>query len=79
MEATECGKKLNARPFIQTKWRNTFQDTKVHWRLVGMRFPEGDSELVLKNNSDLPFTEIEILVDDVLKTYESLKGNAEVE
>ncbi|WP_019241696.1 MULTISPECIES: VOC family protein [Bacillus] len=56
----------------------TFQDEEKLWKLVGMKFPEGNSELVLKNNPSLDFTETEIVVEDVQETYESLKCNPEV-
>ncbi|WP_100011306.1 VOC family protein [Lentibacillus sediminis] len=62
-----------------TKAWETYQDKEKQWRLVGMRFPEGNSELVLKNNPDLNFAETEIVVEDVMKTYEKLKSNAEVQ
>lgn len=44
-----------------------------------MKFPDGTSELVLKNNPNLNFAETEIVVEDVLETYESLKSNPEIE
>jgi catechol 2,3-dioxygenase-like lactoylglutathione lyase family enzyme len=62
-----------------TKAWEVFQDEENKWKLVGMRFPDGDSELVLKNNPDLQFEETEIVVEDVKKTYESLQSNPEVE
>lgn len=69
--------------FYQTLGLNkdweTYQDEGKQWRLTGMRFPEGNSELVLKNNPNLNFAETEIVVDDVQKTYETLKTNPEVE
>lgn len=47
--------------------------------LIGLRFPEAQSaELVLSNNPDRKFTEIELLVDDVRGTYEELKDNAAI-
>ncbi|MGM8216595.1 VOC family protein [Bacillaceae bacterium W0354] len=49
------------------------------WKLIGMRFPDGDSELVLKNNSNLNFAETEIVVEDVRATYEALKSNSEIQ
>lgn len=36
-----------------TKAWETYQDEGKQWKLVGMRFPDGDSELVLKNNPNL--------------------------
>lgn len=33
-----------------TKAWETYQDEEKQWTLVGMRFPDGNSELVLKNN-----------------------------
>lgn len=49
------------------------------WQLIGMRFPQGESELVLKNNPDLNFVETEIMVDDVCAIYEQLRQNPEVQ
>jgi catechol 2,3-dioxygenase-like lactoylglutathione lyase family enzyme len=44
--------------------------------LIGLKFPDaGSSELVLSNNPDVTFTEIEIYVGDVVATYETLKAN----
>ncbi|MUV38831.1 hypothetical protein JNUCC1_02702 [Lentibacillus sp. JNUCC-1] len=62
-----------------TKAWETYQDNEKQWSLVGMRFPDGDSELVLKNNPELNFAETEIVVEDVKATYETLKSNPEVE
>ena len=56
----------------------TFQDEDKRWKLIGMKFLDGNSELVLKNNPDLNFAEIEIVCEDVQKTYETLKSNPEV-
>lgn len=60
-----------------TKAWETYQDEKKQWTLVGMRFPDGNSELVLKNNPDLNFAEPEIFVEDVMATFETLKTNSE--
>lgn len=57
----------------------TYQDEGKLWRLIGMRFPDGNSELVLKNNPNLNFAEIEIVVEDVKDLYETLKTNTEIE
>ncbi|RXJ04483.1 VOC family protein [Anaerobacillus alkaliphilus] len=62
-----------------TKAWETYQDEGKQWKFVGMRFPDGDSELVLKNNPNLNFAETEIVVEDVRETYEILKANPEVE
>ncbi|KEK24882.1 VOC family protein [Bacillus gaemokensis] len=49
------------------------------WTLIGLKFPEKhSSELVLSNHPDINFMEVEILVEDVLQTYESLKENKDV-
>ncbi|MEC2072556.1 VOC family protein [Alkalihalophilus marmarensis] len=56
----------------------TYQDEDQHWKLVGMKFPDGDSELVLKNNPNLNFSETEIVCEDVQHTYETLKTNPEI-
>lgn len=57
----------------------SFQDEEEQYRLVGMKFPDGDSELVLKNNPNLNFTETEIVVDDVRLAYDSLTSTPGVE
>lgn len=62
-----------------TKAWETFQDEEKHWTLIGMRYPQGNTELVLKNNPNLKFAETEIVVEDVRETYESLKSNSEVQ
>ncbi len=36
------------------------------------------SELVISNHPDINFTEVEVLVEDVQQTYESLKDNKDV-
>lgn len=56
-----------------------YQDKEKQWSLVGMRFPDGNSELVLKNNPNLNFAETEIVVEDVRMTYETLKSNTDVQ
>ncbi|MDF2536848.1 MAG: Glyoxalase/bleomycin resistance protein/dioxygenase [Bacillales bacterium] len=61
-----------------TKSWETFQDAENKWKLVGMTFPGGNSELVLKNNPNLNFAETEIVVEDVREVYETLKSNPEV-
>ncbi|NHN35537.1 VOC family protein [Paenibacillus agricola] len=55
-----------------------FQDEEKKWKLIGMRYPEGDSQLVLKNNPNLNFAETEVVVEDVRGTYELLVSNPEV-
>lgn len=41
--------------------------------LTGLGFPEaGSAELVLSNNADVPFTEVELLCDDVRATRAEL-------
>lgn len=62
-----------------TKAWETYQDAEKQWSLVGMRFPDGNSELVLKSNPNLNFAETEIVVEDVKEFYETLKTNPEVE
>jgi predicted enzyme related to lactoylglutathione lyase len=62
-----------------TKSWETFQDEEKQWTLIGMKFPNGNSELVLKNNPNLNFSETEIVVEDVRETYEALKSNPEVQ
>lgn len=48
------------------------------WKLVGLAFPQGDAQLVLKDNPELKFPETEIVVEDVRSTYEQLKQNPDV-
>src|SRR5689334_16683812 len=55
-----------------TKAWDTFQDEAKQWRLVGMKFPNGETELVLKNNPNFAFAETEIVVEDVQEIYSSL-------
>ncbi|MCP8970417.1 VOC family protein [Ectobacillus ponti] len=55
-----------------------FQDEEEQWKLIGMRFPDGSSELVLKNNPHLNFAETEIVVEDVRETYKALSSHAAV-
>jgi catechol 2,3-dioxygenase-like lactoylglutathione lyase family enzyme len=62
-----------------TKAWEAFQDEEEQWTLIGLRFPDGDSELVLKNNPNLKFAEVEIVCEDVQQTYETLKFNPEVQ
>lgn len=62
-----------------TKHWETFQDEEKQWTLIGMKFPDGNSELVLKNNPNLKFAETEIVVEDVQETYHILKSNSEVQ
>ncbi|SRR5690606_10302179 len=46
------------------------------WTLIGLKFPDAaSSELVLSDNPDIDFTEIELGVDDVLATYAELRSN----
>lgn len=61
-----------------TKEWEAFQDEEKKWKLIGMSYPEGNTELVLKNNPNLKVAETEIVVDDVREIYESLKSNSEV-
>ncbi|MCG7343217.1 VOC family protein [Sporosarcina sp. ACRSL] len=63
---------------LQKTWE-TFQDEEKKWALIGMQFPDGNSELVLKNNPDLNFAEIEIVVDDVHETYKALQSKQGVQ
>lgn len=61
-----------------TKAWETNQVEGEEWKLVGLRFPDGDSELVLKNNPNLKFAETELVVEDVRELYETLKSDSEV-
>ena len=46
------------------------------WTLVGLKFPDAtSSELVLSDNPDVDFTEIELAVDDVRASFAELKDN----
>jgi catechol 2,3-dioxygenase-like lactoylglutathione lyase family enzyme len=62
---------------LEKAWE-TFQDKDEQWKLIGLKYPDGNSELVLKNNPNYKFAETEIVVKDVRETYESLKFNPEV-
>ncbi|MDQ0233248.1 VOC family protein [Metabacillus malikii] len=62
-----------------TKAWETYQDEEKQWTLIGMKFPDGNSELVLKNNPDLNMAETEIVCEDVRQTYETLKLIPEVQ
>jgi catechol 2,3-dioxygenase-like lactoylglutathione lyase family enzyme len=42
------------------------------WTLVGLRFPEGGSDLFLQNNPELKATDVEIVVDDVQDSFRQL-------
>ena len=49
------------------------------WTLIGLKFPEAaSSELVLSDNPDIDFAEIELAVDDVRATYTDLRSNPAV-
>ena len=49
------------------------------WTLIGLKFPdEKSSELVISNHPDINFIEVEVLVEDVHQTYESLKDNKDI-
>ncbi|MDB5507468.1 MAG: glyoxalase/bleomycin resistance/dioxygenase family protein [Devosia sp.] len=62
-------------------WRiERVSGTGVASSLIGLKFPRADSsELVLSDNADVTFTEVEIHVDDVRETYDMLSGNEVVE
>ena len=46
------------------------------WTLVGLKFPDAaSSELVLSDNPDVDFTEIELSVDDVRESFAKMRGN----
>jgi catechol 2,3-dioxygenase-like lactoylglutathione lyase family enzyme len=48
--------------------------------LIGLKFPDAtSSELVLSNNADIPFTEIELLCDDVRSTYADLARRGDIQ
>ena len=48
-------------------------ESGFNWVLTGLKFPLQDSsELVLSNNPEIKFTEVEILVDDVCQAYNKL-------
>jgi hypothetical protein len=49
------------------------------WTIIGLKFPQADSsELVLSNNPENNFTEIEILVEDVRDVYAELSNQKDV-
>lgn len=46
------------------------------WTLIGLKFPDAtSSELVLSDNPDIDFVELELGVDDVRATFADLRGN----
>lgn len=56
-------------------WRIVRDGERGKVTLVGFRFPDQkSSELVLSDNADVPFTEIELHVDDVRQTRSALAG-----
>lgn len=57
-------------------WRiERMSDTGVPLTLVGLKFPDStSSELVLSDNSEVPFTEIELLVDDVRQSHREMQA-----
>ena len=62
---------------LSESWRiERVSDAGVPSSLIGLKFPDaGSSELVLSNNPDVDFTEIEIHVGDVVATFETLRDN----
>ena len=49
------------------------------WTLIGLKFPDAaSSELVLSDNPDINFTEIELAVDDVRASFAELRTNPAV-
>ena len=49
------------------------------WTLIGLKFPDATgSDLVLSDNPDIDFTEIELAVDDVRATFAELRSNPAV-
>lgn len=54
-------------------------ENNVEWKLIGLKFPQSDSsELVLSNNPEIRFSEVEILVDDVRDFYNIFSKNDEI-
>lgn len=62
-----------------TKAWETYQDSEKQWKLIGMKYPEGETQLVLKNNPNLNFVETEIVVDDVVQVYNTLREDNKIE
>ena len=62
---------------LSESWRiERVSDAGAPSSLIGLKFPDaGSSELVLSNNPDVDFTEIEIHVGDVVATFETLRDN----
>ena len=49
------------------------------WTLIGLKFPEASSsELVLSDNPEIDFTEVELAVDDVRASFAELRDNPAV-
>lgn len=66
---------------LEQAWRiERVSGSGVASSLVGLKFPRADSsELVLSDNAEVNFTELEIHVDDVRETYAALSANPQVE
>ncbi|MDG4658191.1 VOC family protein [Ectobacillus antri] len=62
---------------LEKAW-DVYQDDEERWKLVGMRFPQGNTELVLKNNPHLQMADIEIVVENVWAVYEALRPRSDV-
>ncbi|MDO8358844.1 MAG: hypothetical protein Q7T08_02245 [Devosia sp.] len=64
---------------LTESWRLDRLDDGRPWTLVGMAFPDAaSSQLVLSTHPDRRFVEVEIKVEDVRQTYETLKTVAGV-
>lgn len=65
---------------LSEAWRiERVSDSGTCSSLIGLKFPRSDSsELVLSDNADLAFTEIEILVGDVNVAYETLRADPRI-
>lgn len=65
---------------LSESWRiERVSDAGTPSSLIGLKFSQpGSSELVLSNNPDVDFTEIEIHVGDVMSTFETLRTNPSI-
>jgi len=65
---------------LEQAWRiERVSASGVPSSLIGLKFPRADSsELVLSDNAEVNFTEVEIQVDDVRGAHEALRANPQV-
>jgi len=65
---------------LMESWRIDRPQGGATVTLIGLKFPDAtSSELVLSNNADVPFTEIELLCDDVRSTHADLAPRGDIQ